>query len=99
MATTSGSYIGPAALHDGVIERLLLDGDDLEVEVRGAEGERVRIRFRDVHNVREQEAIGSMLYGLRAEQKHSLRCRFVFVNWDEMKLTPLELDAADVEFR
>ncbi len=93
------AYLGPAAIHDGVVRKVRHPNSSLEVEIRGADGSTISVYFRDVAEVKENRAEGMMLYAI-AEYSYPGDGRlFVFANWESDDDAALSVVAEGVTFR
>jgi 2'-5' RNA ligase len=93
------AYLGPAEIHDSVIEKVRHRNASLEVEIRGADGTLIAVQFHRIIEVQENRAEGMMLYAL-AEFRHRGGERlFVFANWENDDDAALSVIAEEVTFQ
>jgi hypothetical protein len=76
------AYLGPVEIHDGVIKTVRRQNATLAVEIRGADGATIVVRFRNVSEVRETRAEGMMVYALAEYRHRGGQRHFEFANWE-----------------
>lgn len=96
------SYVGPAEIHDAMVQRVMQSGTRVTVHFRGYEGQRVVVRFSGVVSVRREQAEGMIVYSLSELTPGREERRFVFVDArdgeDGVPNRALEIVAGGVAF-
>ena len=93
------AYLGPAAIHDGIIKSIQHHNSDLEVTIQGADGTVISIYFANVTAVQENRAEGMMLYALAEFRRRDGRRLFIFSNWETDGEAKLAVVAEEVRFQ
>ncbi len=88
-------YIGDRDIHDGTVEGITEQGDRVLVHIEGAGGRPLAVEFLNVESVKQQSAVGMMLYALVEWWAPAPWRRFVFANWDDEDDAFLEIIAQD----
>jgi hypothetical protein len=91
-------YIGPVELHDATVMPVTHHGDEVDLEIRGFEGTRISIRFRDVAELIANRSEGMMLYALAEFACQAGLRHFGFQNWDSDDDASLRVIARTVDF-
>ncbi len=93
------AYLGPAAIHDGVVTSVRHRNASLAVTIRGADETVISVFFQNVIEVQENRPEDMMLYAL-AEYRHRGGGRFfIFANWDDEDDAALSVIAEKVTFQ
>lgn len=90
-------YIGDYRVHDGVIEDINENSKEFEVVLRSIEQEIIKVQFKDIKEVRQNKAIGMMLYSISEMSEENPYRLFVFTNWDDYGDAFLEVVARSYE--
>lgn len=93
-------HVGPAEIHDAVIERVDEQSDSLVVVLRVTDGTSsgLQIEFDEPSEIEQERALGMTLYALAELASEGGLRRFSFVNWDESDSARLDLKAANVRW-
>jgi len=93
-------YVGPAEIHDAVIDRVDRDADRLVVVLGlpNSPGRGLQLEFSEPAEVEEEHSLGMTLYALAELEGEGTRRRFSFVNWEENDSAQLDLLAVDVHW-
>ena len=91
------AYVGPPEIHDGVVEAVEREGDQVRVLLRGGIGRPIEVVFRGVESVTARRAEGMVLYALAEMRAPAPLRRFVFANWEEEDDASLEVIARELQ--
>lgn len=86
-------YIGNYKIHDSKIEKVINNGNEIEVLLKSQEEETINVRFSGVHQVIGKTAEGMILYAICEMKENGPYRKFVFVNTDEEDEVSLEVFA------
>lgn len=75
--------VGDPGLHDGSITAVRTVEESVEVDVAGADGQLLQIRFDGVEAIAANEPIGMIVYALAEPHSEPPLRMFSFTNWDE----------------
>ncbi|SCZ10806.1 hypothetical protein [Alkaliphilus peptidifermentans] len=93
-------HIGDYRLHDGIIEEIIERKEEVEIFIRGCNGDLLKFTFFGTSKVRRNESKGMMIYSVSEMscEEDTMR-HFVFINWDETSKAFLEVIAESFEIQ
>jgi hypothetical protein len=88
-------YIGDYRIHDGRVQSIKSDKDNIQVSLITEDKNIVKVTFIEAKLVKSNNAEDMIVYSISEMEEQLPFRKFVFVNWDEEDDSSLEIVARD----